>query len=63
MMDFEEWLLKKQKMNLNWFLTMIPDKKAYCDKYDEYRCRSARMHAEMQLRDIKETTKELASLA
>lgn len=62
MMDFEEWLLKKQKMGMNWFLTMIPDKKAYYHEYDNYRCRAAKLHAEMEKRDCIEVAKELVAL-
>lgn len=37
MMSFEEWLLKKQKMNLNWFNTMIPDKRVYRREWHRYK--------------------------
>lgn len=62
MMDFETWLLKKQKTTLKWFTTMIEDKKPYYDKYDEYKCRAARFEAEVTLRDCRETAKELVAL-
>lgn len=62
MLNFEEWLLKKQKMGINWFLTMIPDKQAYYNEYDKYKCRAARFQAEMEKHECEIVAKELVAL-
>lgn len=62
MMGFEEWLQRKQKMGMNWFLTSIADKRPYYKEYDNYRCRAAKLHAEIEKRDCIEVAKELVAL-
>lgn len=62
MMHFEEWLEKKQKMNMNWFLTMTPDKSAYYREYDRYRCKAARFEAMAAKEDCERIAKEILAL-
>lgn len=61
MMDFETWLWAKQKIKYQNFLIM-PEKKAYYEAYDRYRSRFARFEAEVQLRDCRQTARELVAL-
>lgn len=62
MMSFEEWLLKKQKMNLNWFNTMIPDKRVYWEKWHDYKARAAEFEAEATRKQCEEAAKEILAL-
>lgn len=61
MMNFEEWLQKKQKVTMSQFLG-VTDKKPTYKAYDEYRCRLARFQVAVQTWDCKETAKELIAL-
>lgn len=63
MMGFEEWMLKKQDMDREWFLTMIDDKKPYYEAYDKYRCRAALFDAEVIKKECEQVAKELVALA
>lgn len=38
-MQFEEWLLKKRRMNLRWFNTEVSDKRPYWKDWAEYKKR------------------------
>lgn len=62
MFDFEKWLLQKQKMNLHWFNTMIPDKRPYWQKWYEYKRRKAEFDAACTRNACEEATREIIKL-
>lgn len=62
MMSFEEWLLKKQRMSLHWFNTMVPDKRRYWKKWHEYKERVNDFHEAVIHEECVEAAREILAL-
>lgn len=62
MLSYRQWLIKKQKIDIEWYKTMIDDKSLYHKEYDRYKEKVRRFDSMVQQLDIQETARELVIL-